>query len=217
MVVTSNIDSLSLEVYKRIKDDLMSAKYPPGSVLFEVKISRELGVSRTPVRHAMYLIEKEGLVQRIPKYGVVVVEHTLRDVLDTLELKEALYGAAARLAALGRTTGDIPRLEEFQSALKSAPRGEAISFMNRLLGTTVGISGNARFTKILAELPQEMPPKSQLDPGVAGSAEETMKDANELCAAVIAGDAETAESVAKEHFRRQGREALASLNARYLD
>ncbi len=56
-------------------------------------------MSRTPVRSALLLLEKEGLVKRIPKRGYVVVSKSIHDVFEIFELREALHGLAARLGS----------------------------------------------------------------------------------------------------------------------
>jgi DNA-binding GntR family transcriptional regulator len=67
--------------------------------LDERQLSEQLGVSRTPVREALTMLEKEGFVRPIPRRGIIVVKKTLREVVEMIEAWAALEGMAARRAA----------------------------------------------------------------------------------------------------------------------
>ncbi|EGO64991.1 GntR family transcriptional regulator [Acetonema longum] len=104
-------DSLSNKVFKFVKTQIINGGYGPGEILLEGKLADELGVSRTPVREAIRLLEMEGLVETAPKKGTVVLGISSKDVQDIFAIRQLLEGLAARLAA-ERLTGD--ELKELQ-------------------------------------------------------------------------------------------------------
>ena len=67
--------------------------------LDERRLSEGLGVSRTPIREAMTLLEQEGFVRTRPRRGIFVVRKTKREILEIIVVMAALEGMAARLAA----------------------------------------------------------------------------------------------------------------------
>jgi DNA-binding GntR family transcriptional regulator len=87
--------------------------------LDERRLSEGLGVSRTPIREAMTLLEQEGFVRTRPRRGVFVVRKTKREIVEMITVMAALESMAARLAAERATAADLARLhglmDEFQN------------------------------------------------------------------------------------------------------
>src|SRR5215207_8346839 len=67
--------------------------------LDERQLSQDLGVSRTPIREAMSLLEQEGFVRSVPRRGIFVVRKSKREIIDMILVWAALESMAARLAA----------------------------------------------------------------------------------------------------------------------
>jgi DNA-binding GntR family transcriptional regulator len=87
------------EAYDRLKDAIQRLELEPGSVMSDSELARRLGMSRTPVREALALLEKDLLVARVPNRGVVIRSLTIDEVIHVMQMREALDGMAARLAA----------------------------------------------------------------------------------------------------------------------
>jgi DNA-binding GntR family transcriptional regulator len=87
--------------------------------LDERRLSEGLGVSRTPIREAMTLLEQEGFVRTRPRRGIFVVRKTKREIVEMITVMAALESMAARLAAERATATDITRvhglMDEFQN------------------------------------------------------------------------------------------------------
>ena len=64
--------SLRIQVYYKLRDNILNGVYEEGTLLQEIKISEEFGVSRTPVREALKQLELEGLILMIPNKGARV-------------------------------------------------------------------------------------------------------------------------------------------------
>ena len=103
---------LRLQVYEKLENDILSGKYHPDEALIEKTISKEMGVSRTPVREALRQLEQEGLVKSIPNKGVVVTRIEAQDIEDIYTIKKSIEGLAARLAAERISPEDLLELEE---------------------------------------------------------------------------------------------------------
>lgn len=91
--------NLSTRAYEVIKRKIVNGEITPGTKLQEDRLAEELGISRTPIREALSRLAQEGLVEIIPRRGTYVVEFSLFDIVHLLEIREALEGMAARLAA----------------------------------------------------------------------------------------------------------------------
>lgn len=82
--------SASENAYALIKERILTGKYAPNSVLNEIALSSELGVSRTPVRAALSKLEHEMLVKVYPKYGTIVSPVDLDVVHDVFQIRRLL-------------------------------------------------------------------------------------------------------------------------------
>ena len=78
----------------------------------ERQLSEKLGVSRTPVREAIVMLEHEGLVKSVPRKGVMVLKKTKREVIDMIQAWAALESMAARLATLNASDEAISGLRK---------------------------------------------------------------------------------------------------------
>jgi DNA-binding GntR family transcriptional regulator len=98
---------LSEQVAAQIRERVLNRRLPAGMPLAERSLAAELGVSRTPVREALRQLEREGLVDIIPRMGAVVRRNSVKDLLEVFEVREALEGKAAALLAAKVTEIDL--------------------------------------------------------------------------------------------------------------
>lgn len=110
--MTSENSNLTSLVYQRLRDDILNGVYAPGSALTELALSRELSVSRTPVREALRLLELSELVKITPNKSAVVIGINQDDIRDVYEIRSLIEGVAASRAATLASDGDISALEE---------------------------------------------------------------------------------------------------------
>lgn len=92
-------DSLMLRVYQELRSEIVGGKLAPGAPLVEAKISEELGVSRTPVREALRLLEQDGLVDTVPNKCSIVVGIDRQDISDTYDFRIPTFGLCAKWAS----------------------------------------------------------------------------------------------------------------------
>src|SRR5713101_6730720 len=95
----------------------MADRLPPGTELSEVALSRELSVSRGPIREAMGRLAAEGLVTVRPRRGAEVRAITAGELVDSYQVREALEVMAVRLATPRLTDSDLDRLEELVDSM----------------------------------------------------------------------------------------------------
>lgn len=92
--------------------------------LDERQLSEALGVSRTPIREAMTLLEQEGFLRTVPRRGIFIVRKTKKEIIEMIQMWAALEGMSARFAALHASDADIARLrhlfDEFADSTPSA-------------------------------------------------------------------------------------------------
>ena len=119
--------SIADQIFEKLERDILSGKYPQGEILSELRLSGELGVSRTPIREAIRKLELEGLVLMIPRRGAEVARISEKSLKDVLEVRRSLEELAIELACQRMTEEDMQALEEAQKAFKAAiDQGDAM-------------------------------------------------------------------------------------------
>lgn len=102
---------LNQKVYRVLKEAIIKGFLEPGTKLLENKIAEEMHVSRTPVREAMQKLVAEGFVKTTPNQTMVVTEVSPEDVKEVLQIRGALEGLAASIAAKKINRQEIDELE----------------------------------------------------------------------------------------------------------
>lgn len=102
--------------YNHIRRGIISGQYAPGASLLTEVLSKEIGVSRTPIRDALRQLEVDGLVSIRPRLGASVKQVNVKEFREICDLRMALESHAAGLAASARTEAD---LHEMNFALKA--------------------------------------------------------------------------------------------------
>jgi len=106
----------SASIYDSLTRAILSGAIALGTKLSEPAIAEEMGVSRAPVREAIRRLQERGIVVHIANQGVRVVSPTLEEFLALLDVREALEGMAARLAAATMSKDALERLKEIVEA-----------------------------------------------------------------------------------------------------
>lgn len=89
----------SLTAVRKLRELVVGGHFEPGARISELAAVELLGMSRTPVRAALQALAHDGLLEARSNGGFVVCDYSLRDMLDAIELRGALEGMAARMAA----------------------------------------------------------------------------------------------------------------------
>ncbi|MDD2233296.1 MAG: GntR family transcriptional regulator [Desulfitobacteriaceae bacterium] len=98
-------------VFESMRDAIISGVLKPGERLMEIQLAEEMGVSRTPVREAIRKLELESFAVMIPRKGAYVAGVSYKDFAEVFEMRTALEGLAAGLAAERITADEIEQME----------------------------------------------------------------------------------------------------------
>jgi DNA-binding GntR family transcriptional regulator len=121
--------SIRDQAYAALKRAIASADIysrPDEIRIDERALCQQLGVSRTPVREAMTLLEQEGFLRTEPRRGIFIVRKTRRQIVEMIQVWAALEGMAARLATKGASDKDIAALRDIFSNFADGTPGENI-------------------------------------------------------------------------------------------
>ena len=103
--------SIADQIFEQLERDILSGKYPRGELLTELRLSEELGVSRTPIREAIRRLEQENILEEAGR-GVTVVGISRQDMLDMYEIRIRIEGLAAEWAAARISDEELSQIRE---------------------------------------------------------------------------------------------------------
>ena len=145
-------------VLERLRALILTGEYGPDERLIEEQLAERLGVSRTPVRQALTMLEAEGLVEITPNRGATVCSFSIEDVWDIYDLRAVLEGHAARRAAGRIERRELERLRELAREMEGLPGQfddheeeiRALVALNQEFhGTIVEASRNRRLERLI--------------------------------------------------------------------
>ncbi len=107
------VKGLKSQVYRNIKDGILSRTLLPGTQLKESELVQKLGVSRTPIREALSQLSQEGVIEIFPNKGAFVKSWEKEEVIEVLHIREVLEGLSAKLATRHLTNEIIDQFESY--------------------------------------------------------------------------------------------------------
>jgi DNA-binding GntR family transcriptional regulator len=125
-----NATSLRDQAYTLLKNAITDADiYNPAHELRldERQLMQALGVSRTPVREALSILEQEGFLRTVPRRGIFIVRKTRRQIVEMVQVWAALESMAARLATLHAPDAEIAKLRHLFDEFESSPPSEHLN------------------------------------------------------------------------------------------
>ena len=107
-------------VFNTLREAILKGDLKPGERLMELQLASKLGVSRTPIREAIRMLEQEGLAVTTPRKGAEVAKMTLKDMEDVLEIRDALDELAVRIACQKISDEQLKQLEDMKELFEKS-------------------------------------------------------------------------------------------------
>ncbi len=192
-------------VYQSLRKAISSGTLPPGRRLIEMQLADQLGVSRAPLREAVRVLEREGLITRLPRRGMIVAVLTRTDIAETYGLRTALECWAVRIACERITPVSLRKLENQVKAIETSSsagnlgllRDEDVLFHK----TICELSGNRRLMDVwLSNLAQIQLLSAQSLDAMHSDLDLVPRRHQLIADAIAARDADLAETRVREHI-----------------
>lgn len=171
--------------------------------LDERQLSADLGVSRTPIREALTVLEQEGFVRSVPRRGIFVVRKSKREIIDMITVWAALESMAARLAATRASERDLGELRDvFHDFDDEAPSEHMNEYSNaniRFHQTIIRLSGCAMIGEMTENLFIHIRGIRAVSVRQENRSERSLQEHRAIIAALNARDADLAERLVREH------------------
>ena len=171
--------------------------------LDERQLCEDLGVSRTPIREALSVLEQEGFVRSVPRRGIFVVRKSKREIIDLILVWAALESMAARLAAERAGSEDIAGLrhvfDEFQTEKPEEHPDEYSQANIKFHQTIIRLGGCGLIEEMTENLFIHMRAIRAVSMRQQDRARRSIEDHMQIIAALEARDVERAERLVREH------------------
>ena len=147
-------------VFEALREAIVKGVLKPGERMMEIQLAEEMGVSRTPVREAIRKLELEGLVAMVPRKGAYVASLSMKDIVEVFEIRGALEGLAAELAAERITDEELEELERYLLRINESIETKDLTLMVEVdtdfHGQLYRASRNERLSQIISNLREQI-------------------------------------------------------------
>jgi DNA-binding GntR family transcriptional regulator len=171
--------------------------------LDERQLSQSLGVSRTPIREAMTVLEQEGFLRTIPRRGIFIVRKTKKQIVEMIEMWAAIESMAARLATLNASDEDIAGLRRmFDEFRNSTPAEHIDEYSDANIAfhqAIIGLSGSHLMGKTIENLFIHVRAIRRLTISQSDRASRSIVDHMRIIEALERRDTELAERLVRQH------------------
>lgn len=147
-------------VFNTLREAILKGELKPGERLMELQLATKLGVSRTPIREAIRMLEQEGLAVTVPRKGAEVAKMTEKDMEDVLQIRDALDELAASIACEQISAEQLKELKhtmrEFEEAIKTGEVKRIAEADVRFHDIIYQSTGNPKLVNMLNNLREQM-------------------------------------------------------------
>jgi DNA-binding GntR family transcriptional regulator len=200
---TASARTLSLpeQIAEQVANAIIKGLIEPGQRIQEQELADRFAVSRGPVREALRILERDGMVQILPRRGAQVTRLNIDEVNEIFEIRSALFGLAARLLA-ARTDAEARQrlkagVEELQDLAQGEHADEYVGAVYRLNMTVAEASGNRRLRATMFSLAHQTLRYSRLGLATEKRRQQSARNWRRLATAIQHGDAAAAADIAQ--------------------
>ncbi|HWR30998.1 MAG TPA: GntR family transcriptional regulator [Negativicutes bacterium] len=191
-------------VYETLREAIRNGALTPGERLMEIQLAEELGVSRTPVREAIRKLELERFVVMLPRRGTYVSNLSLKDINEVFEIRAALDGLAAGLAAERITEDELEQMErllvEIADHIEQHNNQKIVEVDEAFHDILYRASRNERLVGIIYNLREQFARFRSVSINYPGRLHNTLEEHRQLVEAIAQRNPEAAQQKAREHI-----------------
>jgi DNA-binding GntR family transcriptional regulator len=202
--------SITAQVTNAIREAIVIGEYEPGQKLSETVLSEFYKVSRTPIREAFKQLEREGLVEIIPRVGTCVTKQTEQELNELFTLKEVLEGLSAGLLAERGDAGKINILQQavvdMENAIQTSNKKLYVEANNVFHEAILEGADNSKLRYMLNLLLNQIPYNRYVFLTIEDPIRlnQSLIEHRTILKAIEKGDREEAEKAMRDHVRASG-------------
>ncbi len=208
-------------VFKTLRQAIIMGNLEPGERLMEMDLASRMGVSRTPIREAMRMLELEGLVIMVPRCGARVAKISFKNLKDVLEVREALEELAITLACHRITKKQLEELratsDKFEQTVNEGNEAKIAEADVRFHDIIIEASGNEKLVQMMQNLSEQVYRfryEYVKDVSIHG---ELVREHRAMLESIEKKDLQEAVKTVKNHITKQGQAIIRNLNLEEME
>ncbi len=209
---------LPAQIVERLRAEIVEGKWGPGERLTEQMLCEIYGVSRTPLREALKVVETEGLLVLLPNRGAVITEPTLSDTRDKLRVLGALEGLAISLVCVQATEDELLAVaklhERMQDAHKRKQPRRYFEVNDKVHVALIAASRNQTLGDLHATLSRHIRRARLIANFKETVSDQSMAEHEAIVAAVMRRDASAAKQAIEAHMETVVEKLMAAASDR---
>lgn len=192
-------------IANRLRHQIVEGELSPGERIFEAQVARTLGTSRAPVREASRLLEREGLLVSQANRGFLVRELTIRELIDTTDLRTCVESYAVQRVAAGSKLDQLLEAldgaaTEIENRCRAGDRPGQVAADFAFHRLVVENAGNRRLLTVFDQIATELRIAMRLMGAATADWESLARSHRELIEALGTRDPAKAEAAVKQHI-----------------
>ena len=195
-------------IFEKLQQAIYSGKLKSGERLTEKKVAEELGVSRTPVREALYRLTSLGLIKMIPHRGFLISRWSSKEIEDVIELRSVLEAFAVRLAIRYILKKEIDELKDLINKMEKAVLKRDVmkaSCLNSLFhDKIVHVSRNKELSEVMESIKNKIYHFRIISLSSPNRLKESFEEHKKILDVIINKDSELAQELISQHIKKIG-------------
>jgi DNA-binding GntR family transcriptional regulator len=199
---TTSARTLSLpeQIAEQVGNAIIKGLFEPGHRIQEQDLADRFAVSRGPVREALRILEKDGMVQILPRRGAQVTRLDVDEVNEIFEIRTSLFGLAARLFAKRPNEVALEQLRDGVDRLQYLVNNKVDDYVSAVYRLNMAIaqsSGNKHLRNMMFSLAHQTLRYSRLGLSTPKRRQQSAKNWRRLCTALLQKDPIAAQQAAE--------------------
>lgn len=214
--MTERIQSraLYMQVADRLRDQIYQHELKPGDAIDEMALCERFGISRTPLREALKVLDSEGLIELIPRKGSFVRNMDIDELNELFPVMAVLEGLCAREAVEHCTEKDLKQLNEMHEKLEIyAENGDIDAYyeQNFVFHQAVqDLSANKWLQRVIGDLRKVLRLARHMQLTIPGRLQASLAEHQQIMKAFNENKAEMADQCMQQHLKQQWQSLIKS-------
>jgi len=199
--------ALYMQVADRLREQIYQHELAPGDAIDEMALCERFGISRTPLREALKVLDSEGLIELIPRRGSFVRRMDVEELNELFPVMVVLEGLCAREAVENCVAEDIQRLENMHEKLERfAEQGDVDAYyeQNFVFHQAIqDLSGNKWLQRVIGDLRKVLRLARHMQLTIPGRLESSLNEHRQIMQAFKEQDPDLADQNMQNHLKQQ--------------
>lgn len=199
--------ALYMQVADRLREQIYQNELAPGDAIDEMALCERFGISRTPLREALKVLDSEGLIELIPRRGSFVRRMDIEELNELFPVMVVLEGLCAREAVENCATEDLQRLEKMHEKLESfAEQSDVDAYyeQNFVFHQAIqDLSGNKWLQRVIGDLRKVLRLARHMQLTIPGRLEQSLNEHRQIMQAFKEKNPDLADQNMQNHLKQQ--------------